>query len=62
MQELADAIHLAYCDEDCAKYTPGRVHYEFYAQRARNLLDELAPLIGSANVYPCVMAVMRELA
>ena len=36
-------------------------HYDWYMARAAAVHDRLAPDIGSANVLPCVQAVIEEL-
>ena len=36
-------------------------HYDWYVARAAAVHDRLAPDIGSANVLPCVQAVIAEL-
>jgi hypothetical protein len=64
---LADVIHSRQCSEgkgdDCERYHRGRgdKHYDFYHDRAANIMDELAPVVGSANVLTCVRVVIDEL-
>jgi hypothetical protein len=65
MQELADVIHGLHCSNTddkggCRRYRPGSPHRDFYQLRAVNLLGELEPVIGIANVIPVVKAVLEE--
>jgi hypothetical protein len=65
VKELADAVHDEVCaaGKTCRPYAKGAgyPHYDFYQMRAENLLKELEPLIGWANVIPVVRAVLGEL-
>jgi hypothetical protein len=65
MQELADVIHGLHCSNTddkggCRRYRAGGPHHDFYQLRAVNLLGELEPVIGIANVIPVVRAVLEE--
>jgi hypothetical protein len=65
MQELADVVHEEMCSDSdrrggCPRYKPESAHHDFYQLRAQNLIRELEPLIGIANVIPVVRAVLEE--
>ena len=61
---LAFMLHEELCGSapDCPRLRPGSAHQDFYELRAQNIIRELEPLIGIANVLPVAKAVVREVA
>jgi hypothetical protein len=63
-EALADWLHQESCDhghERCSRYTPGSAHHDFYEMRAANLITELEPMIGIANIMPAVKVILEEM-
>lgn len=62
--DLAGELHermCAYSGSSCPRLKEGSPHKAYYDVRAQNLIEELEPLIGVANVIPVVHAVLGEL-
>jgi hypothetical protein len=62
--ELAQLLHGEACSsaERCGRWQrDGSPHRDFYELRAQNIIAELEPLTGLANVLPAVRAVLSEL-
>lgn len=64
VSDLAGVLHAECCGSEpgCPRWAkPGSAHRDYYELRAQNLVAELEPKIGIANVVPVVLAVVREL-
>lgn len=64
VDDLAVVVHSIMCGEStgtCARWLrDGSPHKDFYELRAQNLIAQLEPEIGIANVLPVVKAVLLE--
>jgi hypothetical protein len=65
---LAGLLHEEMCGDHavpakCARWNnpAGSSHKQYYIDRARNLIDQLEPVIGIANVFTAVKVIIEEL-